>query len=203
MSASSIRQDIVNVPNMLTMGRIVVIPLVMWLIVQGDPSSCVYAALLFTAASITDWLDGYIARKRGLVSITGKFLDPLADKLLIMAVLIVFVQTGQMPAWVVVVVVAREITITALRAMASAEGMLIASSRGGKYKTAFQMVGLLALMVHFDYFIHWGFYASRISFHDVGLMLFIVSVGFSLWSGGEYFLNFIKSIDTAKSKTGG
>ncbi|MEO1270453.1 MAG: CDP-alcohol phosphatidyltransferase family protein, partial [Myxococcota bacterium] len=88
---SNVKQDIFNLPNSLTMLRIVIIPAVMYLIYLADPLSCLFAALLFTAAAVTDFLDGYIARKQGLVSITGKFLDPLADKLIVMAVLVMLV----------------------------------------------------------------------------------------------------------------
>ena len=135
MSVSTIRQDIWNLPNILTMGRIVLIPAICVLIVQGDPISGLWALGLFWVASVTDWLDGYIARSRGLVSVTGKFLDPLADKLLVMATLVLLVEMGRVPSWLVIVLLARELSITGLRAIAATEGFVIAAGEGGKFKT--------------------------------------------------------------------
>jgi CDP-diacylglycerol--glycerol-3-phosphate 3-phosphatidyltransferase len=201
MSASTIRQDILNLPNLLTMFRIVLIPVVMWLIYLGTPRSCMIAAILFTVAAITDYLDGYIARKRGLVSLTGKFLDPLADKLIVMATLVMLLYHGWIQSWLVVLVMGRETSITALRAIAATEGMVIAAGTGGKFKTAFQLVGVLALTIHYEYVCDWGVYRSTIAYHNIGVWLFGVSVIFSVTSAWEYFVGFIKNIDQAHSKT--
>ncbi|MEL6178171.1 MAG: CDP-diacylglycerol--glycerol-3-phosphate 3-phosphatidyltransferase [Myxococcota bacterium] len=196
---SNVKQDIFNLPNSLTMLRIVIIPAVMYLIYLADPLSCLFAALLFTAAAVTDFLDGYIARKQGLVSITGKFLDPLADKLIVMAVLVMLVENQQMPAWLCVIVLGREISITALRALASAEGIIMAAQSGGKYKTAFQLVGLLGMIIHYEYVVDWVVISNRINFHRVGFIIFGVSVIFSLWSGFKYCYDFVVGIDKVKS----
>ncbi len=192
--ASTIRQDIVNIPNSLTMIRIIIIPVVMWLIHQGDPKSCMIAALAFTGAAITDFFDGYIARKRNLVSMTGKFLDPLADKLIVMATLVMLSAVGRLEAWIVVVIVAREISITGLRALASTEGILIASESGGKFKTAFQLIGLIGLIVHYDYVTDWWLWQSHINYQRLGLWVLLISVIFSLTSAWTYFLGFLKGI---------
>lgn len=194
MSASTIRQDIVNIPNLLTLFRIALIPVVCLLIYDGSPKSCILAFSFFAVASVTDWLDGYIARKRGLVSLTGKFLDPLADKLLVMAVLIMLVQMGRVAEWLVIVIIAREISVTALRALAASEGMVIAAGQGGKFKTAFQMVGLIGLIVHYTYRLDYLFVEIPFNFHRVGFWLLAISVLFSLSSGWEYFRGFLDAI---------
>ncbi len=195
MSAKSIRQDIVNVPNLLTLFRIALIPLVCFLIYDGAPWSCLIAFIFFWVAGITDWLDGYVARKQNLVSLTGKFLDPLADKLLVMASLVMLVALGRVPASLVIIILAREISITSLRALAATEGLVIAAGEGGKFKTAFQMVGLIGLYVHYTYVINYGFISFKFNFHRVGFWLLCISVIFSVWSAWEYFRGFIDAID--------
>ena len=199
MSASTIKKDILNVPNVLTMVRIVVIPWLMYLLYLGDPVSCMYAALVFTGAAITDFLDGYIARKQGLVSFTGKFLDPLADKLIVMATLVMLVYLGWLETWIVVLVLARETSITGLRAIAATEGIVIAANAGGKYKTAFQLCGILGMIIHYEYVGDWFFFESPVRYSAIGYWLFMISVVFSLYSGVEYFVAFLKGIDAAET----
>src|SRR5690606_10747476 len=104
----SLKQDAVNLPILLTMGRVAVIPVVLWLLDRGTPTDCVMAALVYSAAAITDLLDGYLARRMNVVSVLGKFLDPLADKLLVMASLIWMVPMGRIPEWAVVLLLGRE-----------------------------------------------------------------------------------------------
>ena len=111
----SMRQDAFNLPNLLTMGRIAIIPLVLWLLQRGSPNDCVVAALVYSGAAITDLLDGYLARRMNIVSVLGQFLDPLADKLLVMAVLVWMVPLGRISEWAVVLLLGREISITGLR----------------------------------------------------------------------------------------
>jgi CDP-diacylglycerol---glycerol-3-phosphate 3-phosphatidyltransferase len=198
VSASTIRQDIVNVPNLLTLFRIVLIPITVMFIYYGDPLSCFIAVLLFSVASITDWLDGYIARKQGLVSLTGKFLDPLADKLLVMAALVMLVPLGRIPAWIVIVILAREFSISGLRSLAAGEGLIIAAGEGGKFKTAFQMTGLVALIVHYTYEINYLFFTVKVNFHQVGLVLLLISVFYSLWSAWDYFRGFLHAMENQR-----
>jgi CDP-diacylglycerol--glycerol-3-phosphate 3-phosphatidyltransferase len=200
MSASSIKKDLFNLPNALTYLRVLLIPVVMWLIHVGTPQSCGIAAVLFTVAAITDFFDGYLARKLGLVSLTGKFLDPLADKLIVMASIIMLAAQGWIQDWLVVLVLTREMSVTELRALAATEGMLVPSDTWGKFKTAFQLVGLVALIIHYEYECDWGVFSQRISYHLVGVWLFGLSVAFSLYSGLNYFIQFLKRIDDAKSK---
>jgi len=195
VSATTIRQDIINIPNVLTLFRIALIPVVALFIFYGDPVSCIIAVLLFAVASVTDWLDGYIARRQNLVSMTGKFLDPLADKLLVITALIMLVPLGRLPAWILIIIVAREISVTALRSMAAGEGMIIEAGGGGKLKTAFQMTGLLGLITHYTYAVNYFGLEVYINFHRIGFWFLVISVFFSLWSAGAYFTDFLRAVE--------
>jgi len=196
----SIREDALNLPNILTMGRIVIIPLVLWLIDRGTPKDCVIAAMVYSAAAITDLLDGYLARRMGVVSVLGKFLDPLADKLLVTASLVWMVPMGRIPEWAVVLLIGREISITGLRSIASSEGVVIAANEGGKSKTALQMVGILCLIIGFPYHLSLGFIdMGMVDLVYVGRALIYVSLVFSLTSAVEYMGLFAQAVE-AKSK---
>ncbi|HTJ81477.1 MAG TPA: CDP-alcohol phosphatidyltransferase family protein, partial [Polyangiaceae bacterium] len=127
-------EDAKNLPNLLTFGRIVMIPVVLVLLDLGTPKASVWAALVYGLAAITDALDGWLARRQGLVSVLGKFLDPLADKLIVAATLVWLIPMGRIEPWAVALLLIREITITALRSIASSEGIVIAAGDGGKAK---------------------------------------------------------------------
>src|SRR5262245_20563854 len=129
-----------NAPNLVTMGRVLLIPGVLTLIDNYSPLRTFIASLLYMVSAAGDALDGYLARSRGQVSVLGKFLDPLADKLTVTAILVFMVGLGRVPAWVVVVMIARDLAVNGLRSVASAEGVVIAASEGGKIKTALQLV---------------------------------------------------------------
>jgi CDP-diacylglycerol--glycerol-3-phosphate 3-phosphatidyltransferase len=191
---SSIKKDLFNIPNSLTMLRIFLIPVCCVLLYDKTPKACILAAAFFGAAAITDALDGFLARLLNVVSLTGQFLDPLADKLIVMAMLVVLVDLHWLPYWLVVLVLTREITITGLRAIASNEGIVITAGVSGKFKTAFQLTGLTGLLIHFIYPVDFWFMSSDINFHLVGLWLFGLSVFFSLWSGAQYFIGFYREL---------
>lgn len=140
-----------NLPNALTLSRLAAIPLLMVLLVVRFDYHDQIAAVLFLAFSFTDTLDGQIARRRGTVSDLGKFLDPLADKLFVLAVLIVLVQEGLVAAWVVVVIFSRELLITILRSVAASQGPIIAAAPMGKTKTAMQMIAVTLLILQRPY----------------------------------------------------
>jgi CDP-diacylglycerol---glycerol-3-phosphate 3-phosphatidyltransferase len=168
-----------------------IIPLVLWLMDRGTPKDCVYAALVYAGAAITDLLDGILARQMGIVSVLGKFLDPLADKILVMATLIWLVPMGRIPAWAVVLLLTRELSITGLRSIASSEGIVIAAGEGGKSKTALQMVGILCLIIGYPYHLS----VPPISFGlvdlaVVGRALVYISLIFSLGSAVGYIRGF-------------
>ncbi len=197
----SFRQDAVNLPNMLTMLRIVLIPVVLVLLDRGTPRDCFMAAMVYTLAAVTDFFDGYLARKRNLVSLLGKFLDPLADKLIVMASLVWLVTLGRVPAWLVVLLIAREITITALRGIASNEGLVIAAGTEGKSKTAFQMVGIVLVIVGFPYRVHFGIIDfGMVDLVRVGRGLIYLSLVYSMISGYQYLKFFIDAVDAKERR---
>jgi len=137
----------VNIPNLLTFARILMIPLCLWFLDQDTPRAGFWSAIVFTLAAITDILDGYLARKLGVVSVLGKLIDPLADKLIVMATLVWLVPMGRMPAWAVIVLLAREFSVTALRSVAASEGVIISAGAEGKTKTAIQMIAIGAMIL--------------------------------------------------------
>lgn len=200
---SSLRQDVWNLPNLLTMGRVVIIPVVLWLIDRGTPEDCVLAAIVYAAAAITDMLDGYLARRMNVVSVLGKFLDPLADKLLVMASLIWMVPMGRIAEWAVVLLLAREISVTGLRGIASSEGVVIAAGGGGKSKTALQMVGIMCLIIGYPY--HLSLYFLDLGIVDlvhVGRWLIYISLVFSITSALEYVTLFAEAVEAKERRHG-
>lgn len=187
----TMRSTSINVPNLLTVLRVLMIPIVLVLIYGLTPKMCFWAGMVYALAIITDALDGWLARKQNLISLLGKFLDPLADKLIVMAILVVLVDLARAPAWLVVVIIARELTISTLRSVAVGQGMVIAAGRGGKDKTAFQMLGLLLLILHYPYILYFGFFTISVDLHQAGLLLLYISVAFALMSGIEYLRAFV------------
>ena len=195
----TLREDAVNLPNMLTMARVVMIPIVLWLMWQQTPHTNFWATIIYSLAAVTDFVDGYLARKMGLTSVLGNFLDPLADKLIVLATLVMMVELGHVPSWPVIIIAGRELSITALRTIAISEGVVIAASRGGKDKTAVQMVALVALILHDTYVLDWGFYEAAVDLNAVGLGLLYLSVFFAITSAGEYISLFVAAVE-AKEK---
>ncbi|MCC6751201.1 MAG: CDP-diacylglycerol--glycerol-3-phosphate 3-phosphatidyltransferase [Deltaproteobacteria bacterium] len=190
--ASNIRDEITTLPNLLTMLRIVLIPAVLVYIDNESPLRSFAACLLYAASAITDFLDGYVARRSGRTSILGKFLDPLADKLLVMATLVWMVPLGRIEPWVVILLLTREISITALRGIASAEGLVIAARQMGKDKTALQLIGILCLIIHFRYPVIFTDY--YVDFHQVGLYTVYISLVLSVSSAVEYLQLFARAV---------
>jgi CDP-diacylglycerol--glycerol-3-phosphate 3-phosphatidyltransferase len=187
---------ILNLPNMLTMTRIAAIPLMAVLLMSPSEPAGFWAAAIFSLASITDWLDGYLARRMGVVTIFGKFLDPIADKLIVMAALIMILPYGRVPAWMVLVILGREIIITGLRGIASSEGIVIQASDLGKFKTIFQLVAIIGLLLHYDY--NWLFGIEHqwvhVNMHNVGMFFLWIATLLTVWSGVDYLARFIKII---------
>ena len=194
---SNLRRELTNLPNLITMSRVVLIPAVILLIDNYNPLRTFLATLLYILAAAGDGLDGYLARKRNEVSVLGKFLDPLADKLLVMAILVTMVALGRVPAWLVVVILARDLAINGLRSIASAQGLVIAASDGGKIKTALQMVGIAGLMIHFRYPLLGAesVFGTAVSFdyHRAGLIVLYISTIVSIASGAEYMYRFFSA----------
>lgn len=196
---NTLREDALNLPNLLTMGRVLAIPLVLWLMAQETREANFWATMAYSAAAVTDFIDGYLARRMGLTSLLGKFLDPLADKLIVLATLVMMVELGHVPAVPVLIIAGRELSITALRTIAISEGVVIGASRGGKDKTAVQMVALVALILHDTYLLDFGFYRGVVDLNAVGLALLYLSVFFAITSAGEYIGLFVDAVE-AKEK---
>ncbi|MCH4890928.1 CDP-diacylglycerol--glycerol-3-phosphate 3-phosphatidyltransferase [Acidaminobacter sp. JC074] len=134
-----------NLANRLTLLRVIMIPFFVFFLLKGDPTNMAIAGGIFILASITDFLDGYIARSRNLVTKFGKFMDPLADKLLVMSAFICLVELQIVPSWIVIVILAREFIVSIFRAIAASEGIVIAAGKLGKYKTTTQMIAIILL----------------------------------------------------------
>jgi CDP-diacylglycerol---glycerol-3-phosphate 3-phosphatidyltransferase len=200
MRRKTLWEDAKNLPNMLTFLRILMIPAVLLLLSRGAPRDCYWAAWVYALAAITDLLDGWLARRQGLVSVLGKFLDPLADKLIVAGTLVWLVPMGRIAAWAVVLLISREITITALRSIASTEGIVIAAGEGGKAKTALQMIGIICLIIGYPYELDLLFVSfGRVDLVHVGRLLIYCSLVFSIASAARYMGLFVDAID-AKNK---
>lgn len=181
----------VNLPNKITVSRIFMIPIFMILMLAplnwgelaiGDesiPYTHLLAALIFIIASITDWVDGYYARKLNLVTNLGKFLDPLADKLLVSAALIALVELQLAPAWIVIVIISREFAVTGLRLVLAGEGEVVAANMLGKIKTWAQIIAVSALLLHNLPF-------ELIGFPFATIALWVAMI-FTIYSGWDYF----------------
>ena len=191
---SDAHNPIWNLPNVLTLLRIALIPVMAVLLLSPSKEAAFWAAAVFAVASITDWLDGYLARRMEIVTTFGKFLDPIADKMIVMAALIMILPYQRVPAWMVLVILGREIIITGLRGLASTEGIVIPASNLGKFKTIFQIVAILGLLLHYDY--HWFFSIDHpylyVNMHNVGMFYLWIAVVLTIWSGVDYLWKFIR-----------
>jgi len=177
-----------NLPNSLTISRIFVIPVLVAILLTGSIEHReVWGGLLFVAASLTDWFDGYLARKRNQVTTLGILLDPIADKLLISSAFISLVEMRIAPAWAVVVIIGREFAVSGLRNIASSEGFTIDASTMGKFKMVFQVLAITLLI--------FGSTAERSIFKWMGDRLLWAVVVFSIISMVQYFLRFWSQID--------
>ena len=201
---TNLRAESTYLPNLLTMGRIVCIPFVLFFIDNYSPVRSFVAMLIYVGAALTDFLDGYLARKRRQVSVLGKFLDPLADKLIVTSVLVYLTAMDRCPAWLVVALLARELTITGLRSIATTEGLVISASDSGKQKTALQLIGTIFLLIHFKYPV-WGLEAVRfreepllIDYHAVGIITLYLALAMSWISALDYFLKFVRAVQGAE-----
>jgi len=165
-----------NLPNILTLLRIALIPFYVGFFNQESVQSSYIAAFIFFIAGITDVLDGYLARSRSEVTKLGKFLDPIADKLLILSALFLLVAHHRVPAWLAIVIVGREFTVTGFRAIAASEGIVIAAESTGKIKMMFQALSIFILTIDFPHPL----------FHQTGFFLLLISMGLAIFSAGQY-----------------
>ena len=190
----SLRQEALNLPNAITLTRIAAIPVFLWFTYYESRVDSFIAAILYAVTGATDFLDGWVARRRNLVTVIGKFLDPLADKLIVMAALVMLVHLGRVAAWVCIVVLAREFIVTGLRTIAMSEGIVIAAGQEGKHKTAFQVAGITFLLLHYTYPIDAVLFSFYLDANRVGTWLVYVSIFFSVWSAVSYFVGFIRAV---------
>ncbi|WP_031485216.1 CDP-diacylglycerol--glycerol-3-phosphate 3-phosphatidyltransferase [Maridesulfovibrio frigidus] len=173
-----------NLANSLTLGRIFTIPVIVVLLYYPSKVTLFLACSLFFLASLTDIFDGYIARTQNQVTTLGKFLDPLADKLLISSILIMLTQIGYVEAWISIVIICREIAITGLRAIAIDMGLVLAADNLGKLKTVVQSLALGGLLLHYTYL--------GMDMHVVGTWILYVALVLTVYSAGNYMYNLHK-----------
>ncbi|WP_373600574.1 CDP-diacylglycerol--glycerol-3-phosphate 3-phosphatidyltransferase [Paraclostridium bifermentans] len=167
-----------NLPNKLTLFRIFLIPIFIIVMMINIPSKFLIACIIFIIASVTDAMDGHIARKYNLITDFGKFMDPLADKLLVISALTTMIEYNLVAAWMVIIIVARELTVSILRAIAAADGKVIAASSGGKLKTISQMVAIVVLLL--------GAHTGSILLINIGKITILIATLLTLYSGWEY-----------------
>lgn len=167
-----------NLANKLTLSRIFMIPLFVFFLMSGSDTGILISGAIFIIASITDFLDGYIARSRNLVTKFGKFMDPLADKLLVVSAFICFVELGLIPSWAVIIIISRELVVSIFRAIAAADGIVIAAGILGKYKTATQMISIIVFCLNPI--------ISGLTSFPVALILFYICTVLTLLSGFDY-----------------
>lgn len=167
-----------NLANKITLFRVLLVPIFMIVLYLDIDNSNIYAAIIFITASLTDTLDGYIARSRNLVTTFGKFIDPLADKVLVSAALIALVEMGKVPAWIVVIIISREFTITGFRIIAASEGITIAASPWGKIKTITQLIAIILILLDNFPFTYFNF--------KMDIIVLYISLFFTVFSGYDY-----------------
>jgi len=197
------RKEFLNLPNYISLARILSVPLIvvmMMMINDNVPARQTFnslisflCALFYGIASFTDVIDGFLARRRNIEGSFGKFFDPVADKLLNLAAMIMLIPLGRMPAWFVILILVREVMITMLRGVAANEQIVIQASKWGKYKNAFGSFGIAFLILHYPHFgVHWLL---------VGWVLIIVSAVFSIGSGAHYVWKFVQKIAQLEGRT--
>jgi len=180
-----------NLPNSITLLRILLIPVFVWLYLEPTPERAFWAGLIFAAAAFTDFLDGYLARRRGQITNLGKLLDPVADKLLVASGLILLVQVQQVAVWLAIVMIARELIVTGARAVAAKEGFIVPADSLGKFKVIGQIGGILCLIFQGVWLEAQAFLSS------VGITLLYVALVFSLASGWRYLVLIFKKLSPA------
>lgn len=180
---------IFNVPNLLSLSRILSVPVFIILMLEPSPVRALVAGIVFSLASATDWLDGYLARKWGQVTKVGKLLDPIADKILIMAALVTLVEIRSevVHSWMAIVIIGREFAVTGLRAIAASEGIVIPAETVGKYKVGAQITAVLSLLL--DYYLDKGWLT------DLGRIALWIAMVLAVYSAIQYFKKYWNQLD--------
>ncbi|MFQ5508230.1 MAG: CDP-diacylglycerol--glycerol-3-phosphate 3-phosphatidyltransferase [Leptospirillia bacterium] len=179
-----------NVPNSITLARIALIPVFIYLVYVPGPWRSFLAALVFLVAALSDLLDGYLARRMGEVTSLGKLLDPVADKLLILAGLVMLVDQGLAAAWLVILILGREMAVTGLRAIAAAEGVVMPADEWGKWKTVTQCTAIIMLVLG------WKFWIFDV--HQIGTWVLWASMILAMISGTRYGVAYMKGMESPR-----
>ena len=185
------KKRVLNLPNAITLLRIGIIPVLFFLLESPGPDGSLLIAGIFVMASLTDLLDGYVARRYQIVTTMGKFLDPIADKLVVNTAMILMIPIGRIPAWIVAIIIVRDFTVDGIRTIASSEGVIIGSSRLAKQKTLCQVVAVTALMIHYPFL--------GVDAHLVGIAILYVALFLTLYSGLDYLVKFFNEIFKKKN----
>jgi CDP-diacylglycerol--glycerol-3-phosphate 3-phosphatidyltransferase len=179
-----------HLPNFLTLGRLVLVPPIVILLLFPGRAPSAAAAILFLVASLTDFFDGFIARRFSLESSFGRFLDPIADKVLVTSALIMLIALDRVPAWAVMLIISREVAVSALRAITKTWDTTLQPSPIGKLKAFFQFAAIVPLIAHYEYKLF-----IPIDFHLVGTVLLYIALFLTIWSGLDYFVRFYREYD--------
>jgi len=187
-------KHIYTAPNILTAYRFAIVPVLLFLLQPGRGDIIALAAFfLFLSGALTDLADGYLARKYGIVTVLGKLMDPLADKMLVATPLIMLIPMDRIPSWVSVLIISRELAVTGLRGLAAASGIVVSASGLGKIKSVFQYTALCILIFPLG--------LLPLPFlHDLGRVILYVSLLLTLWSGSDYFVRLQKIYLTSKNE---
>ncbi|MBA5863694.1 MAG: CDP-diacylglycerol--glycerol-3-phosphate 3-phosphatidyltransferase [Nitrospira sp. CR1.1] len=182
------RESNVNLPNVLTLVRILLIPVFVMLLIDPTPDRALSAAIVFVVAAVTDLLDGYVARKTGQITKLGRLLDPIADKLLVLSALILLVQVDRVSALAAILIIAREVAVTGLRAIAASEGLIMSAEVTGKYKMALQVIAIVLLVLE-------GTVVETIgNLHLAGIVTLYLSLILGYVSGAQYVWSFWRQV---------
>jgi len=181
------RRETFNLPNTITLLRISVVPFLFFLLAQPGEFWSLIIAILFVIASVTDFFDGYVARKYQMITTMGKFLDPIADKIIVNTAMILLIPIGRIPAWIVAITIIRDLIVDVIRSIASSEGIYIQASMLGKQKTIAQIIAVTALIIHYSIF--------GVDAHVVGTIVLYIALFFTIYSGIDYFVRLYKSVE--------
>ena len=179
------KHETFNLPNTITFLRLSIVPFLFILLLEPGEFWSLILAILFVIASITDVFDGYFARKYNLITTMGKFLDPIADKLIINTAMILMIPIGRIPAWIVAITIIRDLIVDVIRSIASSEGNYIQASPIGKQKTLAQNIAVTALMIHYS--------ILGLDAHFVGMIILYIALLLTIYSGVDYFIKFYQT----------
>ena len=187
LDAPPLETAAMNVPNLLSISRILAVPVFIVLMLEPTPLRALLAGIVFSIASVTDWLDGYLARKWGQVTKIGKLLDPIADKILVTSALITLVDIARIPSWIAIVIIGREIAVTGLRAMAASEGIIMAAENMGKWKVGAQITAVLCLVLDYHLGTDW--------LSDIGRIAIFIAMVLAVVSGMRYVIDYWRTVE--------